>query len=104
SEEENQVDQWYDNSTTAVTTTDASLIGSTFGGAPPYITYANPGHAYVPVNFKYAVSAAVNISPTAATLSASQTQQFTSSVAGGVTWSISQNEGSISAGGLYVPP
>jgi len=104
SQEENQVDQWYDNTTVALTTTDAAIVGSTYGTGAPYRTYTNPGHVYVPVDFKYAVSAAVNINPTAATISAAQTQQFTSTVAGGVTWSLNPNVGSISASGLYSPP
>ncbi|MBZ5675069.1 MAG: immunoglobulin domain-containing protein [Acidobacteriia bacterium] len=104
SQEEDQVDQWYDNTATALTTTDAALVGSTYGGGAPYTTYTNPGHMYVGVSFKYALQSAVNINPTSATLSASQTQQFTSTVAGGVSWSISPNVGTISASGLYSPP
>ena len=50
----------------------------------------------------------VTVSPPSATLSASQTQQFTASVTGSsntaVTWSIRPSAGTISAGGLYMAP
>jgi hypothetical protein len=50
----------------------------------------------------------ISMSPASATLAASQTQQFTASVAGstntGVTWTVSPMVGSISAGGLYTAP
>jgi hypothetical protein len=56
----------------------------------------------------YAGSVAVSVSPASSTLHASQTQQFTTTVAGtnntGVTWSISPSVGSISSEGLYTAP
>src|SRR5205823_6151080 len=52
--------------------------------------------------------ASVSVSPGTATLTASQTQQFTATVSGttntAVTWSISPNTGSISSTGLYTAP
>ena len=101
-------DQWYDfEATTAVTTTDAVLSGAIYGTAPPF-NYAlgSVGHVYVPVDFIYR---SISVAPTAVTLYASQTQQFTSAQAGlgtsGVTWTISPpSSGSITSGGLYTAP
>ena len=101
-------DKWYENTTTAQTTADATLAGSVYGDTSSYTAIPMPGRLYVPVNFKYILSASVGIVPTVATLSASQTQQFTGTVIGGgktaVTWSISPNVGSISTSGLYTAP
>ena len=104
SAEEDQVDQWYNNNTVAVTTTDATIVGASYGTAAPFITYPNVGHTYAPANFKYTVSSAVNVTPNAVTLSASQTQQFSSSVTGGVTWSMNPSVGTLSSSGLYTAP
>ena len=54
------------------------------------------------------VAVAVAVSPAAATLSASQPQQFTATVTGtantAVTWSLSPAVGTVSAAGLYTAP
>ena len=68
---------------------------------------ATPGSLYVPVDFSYTIL--VTVAPTTATLFASETQQFTATVAGnnntGVTWTINPSStGSISATGLYTAP
>lgn len=95
---------WYSNDTTAVTTTDAVLVGSTYGGSWPFTSFSDTGHSYVPVNFTYNVSGSVSINPTTASLIASQTEQFTASATGGVTWSVSPNVGTLSSSGLYTAP
>ena len=50
----------------------------------------------------------ITVSPTSATLSAGQTQPFTSTVTGssntGVTWSVSPSVGTVTTGGVYTAP
>ena len=53
-------------------------------------------------------SVAVTVSPTSASLSVNQTQQFTATVTGStntsVTWSVSPSVGTVTSGGLYTAP
>jgi hypothetical protein len=60
------------------------------------------------IAIKAASSIAVQVSPTAVNLSASQTQQFTATVTGtsntAVNWSLSPQVGTLSASGLYTAP
>ena len=99
-------DQFYDNTTAVLTTTDAVLSASVFGVAAPYDAVpGTAGFSYVPVDFLYN---AISVTPLVASLYASQTQQFTANAVGlgssNVTWSLSPNSGSISANGLYTAP
>ena len=60
------------------------------------------------IEVKQASGVGIQISPTTATLQASQTQQFTATVSGttnlGVTWSLSPQVGTLSTSGLYTAP
>ena len=103
-------EQWYDNDTVVQSTSDASITGSAYGTASPFSTVpGSAGKMYVPLDFKYNVAVAVTVTPTTATLFASQTQSFSATVTGSgntaVTWSINPSSaGSISSSGLYTAP
>ena len=60
------------------------------------------------IQIKQASGVGIQVSPTTATLQASQTQQFTATVSGtsnsGVTWSLSPQVGTLSSAGLYTAP
>ena len=60
------------------------------------------------IEIKQASGVGIQISPTTATLQASQTQQFTATLSGttnlGVTWSLSPQVGTLSSSGLYTAP
>lgn len=102
-------DVWYDfGGTTVQTTAVASNAGAVYGTGP-YIAVSSLNHMFVPVSFLYvSASTSVTVTPPSATLTGSQTQQFTATVSGNsntsVTWSLSPNVGSISSTGLYTAP
>ena len=60
------------------------------------------------IQIKQASGVGIQVSPTTATLQASQTQQFTATVSGtgnlGVAWSLSPQVGTLSSAGLYTAP
>lgn len=62
--------------------------------------------ATVPINVGGASVSTVTVTPSSASLSAGQTQQFTSVIVGGgsTTWTVQSGLGSISASGLYTAP
>ena len=92
-----------------------SATSATMNG-PVGVTVDTSGHVYITDWNNYVVRAvtlsspiAVSVSPTSATLYASQTQQFTATVTNtqntAVTWSISPaGVGTISSSGLYTAP
>ena len=103
-------DLWYDYVGTTVQTTDVAATAGAVYGTGPYIAVGSANHMFVPVSFLYVpvASVAVSVGPTTASLSASQTQQFTATVTGdantAVTWSLNPNVGSVSSTGLYTAP
>jgi len=99
-------DEFYDNTTAVLTTNDAAVSASVFGTGVPYDAVpGTAGFSYVPVDFLYN---SISVTPLAASLYASQTQQFTATAIGlgssNVTWNLSPNLGSISSNGLYTAP
>lgn len=60
------------------------------------------------ISIKQSSGVGIQVSPTAATLQASQSQQFTATISGtsnlGVTWSVSPQVGTLSSTGLYTAP
>jgi hypothetical protein len=97
-------DSWYDLNTTVQATGDAGLNGPVYGTSSPFAAVTGlTGHMYVPLDFKYGSSTSVHVSPTAASLLASQNQQFTADAP--VSWTITPSiAGSISGTGLYTAP
>jgi hypothetical protein len=106
SQESNSGDQWYDSNTLAQTTNIAVLNGPAYLLNGVYLPLPQPGQMFVPVDFSIPIS--ITVTPTAASLSDGQTQQFIASVTGNntaVNWSINPSgAGSISNTGLYTAP
>ncbi len=103
-------DLWYDYAGTTVQTTNVASTAGAAYGTGPYVAISSSNHMFVPVSFLYVsvASVAVSVNPATASLSESQTQQFTATVTGdpntSVTWSLNPNAGSISSTGLYTAP
>lgn len=104
SQENDAGDYWYDFDSKLQTTGIVAMNGPAYGTALPFALWpGSPGTSLAPVDFTYRVGASVQVTPSATSLSASQTQLFTAGAP--VSWSITPSgAGSISNTGLYAAP